>query len=332
MHSYFKKLTLKKICNYIRLNFSFVLYILFKSKKRYGFPYSVSIEPTTNCNLACSQCPSGLKTFSRKTGSLDINLFKKITDELSAFLIDLILYFQGEPFLHKQIFEMIDYASKQKKIHTTISTNGHFLNEENTYKTVKSGLDKLIISFDGINQETYKKYRKGGDIDKVLKGIEGLIKRKNELKSKTPYIVIQFIVFNHNEHQIPELKKLAQKLGVDKLELKSAQIYDFENNTDLIPGNNKYSRYKKDKKGKFIIKSKQKNICKRMWFTNVITWDGNVLPCCFDKDAKHVLGNIQKEHFKMINNNSASTEFRRKIRRGRKNIEICKNCTEGLRL
>lgn len=140
------------------------------------------------------------------------------------------------------------------------------------------------------------------------------------------------MVFKTNENQLFEIKKISKKLKVDKLQLKSAQIYNFENNTNLIPSINKYARYRKNKNGVYIIKSKLKNKCWRMWTSPVITISGDVIPCCFDKDAKFIMGNIYKNTFKEIWQNNNYKNFRKKILKSRTSIAMCKNCTEGLRV
>ena len=328
---FLKKLTFKKVFNAVKIYLNYFLSIIIKQSKRWGYPVSISVEPTATCNLHCPECPSGTGELKRYKGNIDFFLYKNIIDEFAPYLLNLILYFQGEPFLNKDIFKIFEYASLKKKIFTSTSTNGHFLDLEAAQKTVESGLDKLIISIDGTTQEIYEKYRKGGDLETAIQGIKNIVFWREKLKSETPYIVIQFIVFRFNEHQISEIKKLSKELKVDKLEFKSAQIYDNRNVGSLIPSIRKYSRYEKKSDGEYHIKSKLKNRCKRLWESAVITNFGDVLPCCFDKDADYVSGNIQKERFSDINNNSVSVTFRKKLLKNRKQIDICKNCTEGLR-
>lgn len=294
--------------------------------KHRGNPYTISIEPTTSCNLRCPECPSGLRKFTRDTGMINLELYRKVIDELHPDLFYLILYFQGEPYLHPLFFHMTEYARK-KKIYTATSTNAHFLTDNLARKTVESGLDRIIISLDGLDQQTYEKYRVGGLVEKVLEGTRNLVKWKKELKSRTPYIILQFIVFSTNEHQVPELKKLAKELGVDKLELKTAQLYNFEEGNPLLPSDESFSRYKKQNE-KFVIDNPLYNHCFRMWRGCVITWDGLVVPCCFDKDADHRLGDMKKQSFKEIWQGKEYEKFRKQLFSARNEIDICKNCTE----
>jgi MoaA/NifB/PqqE/SkfB family radical SAM enzyme len=82
-----------------------------------------------------------LRSFTRPTGMLQDDLFKKTIDELHQKLLYLIFYFQGEPYLHPRFLELAQYASS-KGIYTATSTNAHYLNDENARKTVESGLDQ----------------------------------------------------------------------------------------------------------------------------------------------------------------------------------------------
>ncbi len=300
-----------------------------KSPMHPGFPWSISVEPTTSCNLRCPECPSGLRAFSRPTGMMEQYTFEKIINELHGYLMYLTLYFQGEPYLNPGFLDTVRYANL-KNIYTATSTNGHYLTKENAQKTVQSGLSRLIISMDGTDQQTYQKYRIGGKLDKVISGIENLVTARKELKQKTPFIILQFIVFDHNIHQIKQVKSMAKKLGVDKLELKTAQVYDFEKGSQLIPEDKNYSRYQKNEDSEYSIKSSLMNKCWKMWHSCVMTWDGNIVPCCFDKDAKYTMGNIQTQSFGEIWNGPKYLDFRSRLLANRKEIDICKNCTEGL--
>jgi radical SAM protein with 4Fe4S-binding SPASM domain len=304
--------------------------VLTKKPVQWGLPVSISFEPTTSCNLKCPECPSGLRQFTRPRGMLKRDFFTKTIDDIYKDILYLIFYFQGEPYLNKNFLEMVSYASS-KGLYTATSTNAHFLTDEMAKKTVESGLDRLIISLDGTTQEVYQQYRREGNIEKVIEGARNIVKWKKELKSKTPFIFFQFLVVKPNEHQIEDVKRLAKEVGVDEVRFKTAQVYDYENDPNqLIPENEKFSRYKKDKTGKHIAKNKLQNHCSKLWEANVITWDGMVVPCCFDKDATHRLGDLKKESFKEIWHNKNYKKFRRDITTSRKNIDICANCSEGL--
>jgi radical SAM protein with 4Fe4S-binding SPASM domain len=325
------KLSPSRIWNGVKVVSSFYYSRITRKPIQWGLPFSVSIEPTTSCNLRCPECPSGLRAFTRPIGMLDQNFFKQTIDALHNNLLYLIFYFQGEPYLNPDFLDMVKYAN-DKKIYTATSTNAHYLTEANAKRTVESGLDRLIISIDGTTQEVYQQYRVGGKLDKVLEGTRNIVKWKKELKSKTPYIFFQFLVVKPNEHQIEDIKKLAVEMGVDDVRFKTAQIYDYENGNDLIPTISKFSRYKKMANGTYTIKNKLLNHCWKLWHACVITWDGIVVPCCFDKDANHRFGDLKHNDFKTIWHNDKYNNFRTQLIDGRKNIDICANCSEGTKV
>lgn len=296
-----------------------------------GMPMSISIEPTTSCNLRCPECPSGLRSFTRPTGMLKPELFQSTIDQLASRLSYLTFYFQGEPYLHPQFLDLVSYASR-KRIYTATSTNAHYLNDKNAEATVKSGLDRLIISIDGTTQETYESYRIGGSLEKVIEGTKNIVRWKRELKSTTPHVIFQFLVVKPNEHQIDEVKKLGKELGVDEVAFKTAQIYDYQKGSDLMPTIDRYSRYKKNNDGTYQIKNELLNHCWKMWHSCVITWDGKVVPCCFDKDAHYVLGDLNHQSFEEIWRGQKYNDFRASLLRSRTEIEMCKNCTEGTKV
>lgn len=296
-----------------------------------ALPISIAIEPTTSCNLRCPECPSGLRSFTRPTGILKTDLFKNTINELAKTLSYLTFYFQGEPYLHPQFLDLVHYASS-KKIYTATSTNAHYLSEAMAKHTIESGLDRIIISIDGTSQETYEAYRIGGKLDKVLEGARNIVRWKKELKSLTPFVVFQFLVVKQNEHQIAAVHKLAKEIGVDHVALKTAQIYDYKNGSDLMPTLDKYSRYQREKDGTYSIKNELLSHCWKMWQSCVITWDGKVVPCCFDKDAHYVMGDLNQQSFKEIWFSENYNAFRESILRSRNEIEMCRNCTEGTKV
>ena len=324
-----RKITFHRLWNGVKVLSSFYVSRLLKKPVQWGYPVSISFEPTTSCNLRCPECPSGLRAFTRPTGMLQEDFFTKTINEIHKELLYLIFYFQGEPYLNTDFLKMVRHAADHK-IYTATSTNAHYLTDENAKKTVESGLDRLIIYIYGTTQETYKQYRVGGNLEKVIAGAKNIVKWKKELKSKTPFIIFQFLVVKHNEHQIEEVKQLAKEIGVDQVRFKTAQVYDYINDpNNLIPVNEKYSRYKKNKDGTFKAKNKMANHCWKLQHANVITWDGLVVPCCFDKDAQHRLGNLKNESFKEIWHNNNYKQFRSELMKSRKNIDICANCSEG---
>lgn len=329
--NFLTKLTFRRCWNAIKVMSSYYLTRWLRMPLQWGLPFTISVEPTTACNLRCPECPSGLRAFTRPTGNLKSNFFKNIVEDLHQHLLFLIFYFQGEPYINPDFLDMVR-AAHVKGIYTITSTNGHFLNEHNAKRTIESGLDRLIISVDGTTQAVYENYRKAGKLEVVLQGARNVIKWKRALHSRTPHVIFQFLVVRPNEHQIPEIYKLAKEIGVDEVKLKTAQVYDYENGNPLIPTIARYARYALQADGTYRVKNQLLNHCWKLWHACVITWDGLVVPCCFDKDATHRLGDLKQQHFREIWHGEAYRYFRKQLIGGRKNIDICQNCTEGCKV
>jgi radical SAM protein with 4Fe4S-binding SPASM domain len=328
----FSKLSFRRAWNGMAVLSSFFLSKWTRKPVQWGVPVSISFEPTTSCNLRCPECPSGLRSFTRPKGMLEMNFFRRMIDELAPDLLYLTFYFQGEPYLNPGFLDMVKYATT-KKIYTATSTNAHYLNDENARRTVESGLDRLIISLDGTTQEVYSQYRIGGDLEKVLAGAANIVRWKKKLNSKTPYVFFQFLVVRPNEHQLRDAKELARRTGVNGIRYKTAQIYDYAADPNqLIPRLSNLTRYRKKTDGLYEPKNKMQNHCWRLWHSPVITWDGLVVPCCFDKDARHRMGDLKNKTLKEIWKQPEYLDFRRKILKGRAEIDICSNCSEGVKV
>ncbi len=309
-------------------------YFLSRLTRRYfvwGKPYTFIIEPSALCNLRCPQCPVGLKTLSRPQNNMSLEDYRRVIDEIADYTWVLLLYFQGESFINPAITGMINYAY-QKKIFTVISSNGTRLaNPRFARELAASKLGRLILSIDGASEETYKVYRQAGYFNRVLKGTRQLTAERRKMKKSFPWIDIQFIVMRHNEHEMNNIRRLGKELGVDRVIYKSPQIHDFSKAEEILPTHPRYQRYEKIN-GRYRLKGSYSGYCKKIWYGSVITWDKKVIPCCFDKDANYQLGSMDEADFVTIWNSRQYHEFRRGVVRNRDGNDMCRNCSEGLRI
>lgn len=329
--SLLKAWTPQKAINALLLSFSYHLSRWRKRPNMWGRPFSVSIEPTTSCNLRCPECPSGLRSFTRPTGMLSPELFHDFLNQTQSHLVFLNFYFQGEPFLHPKFLDLVGHCV-QRSIFTSTSTNAHYLTLQMAERVVDSGLHRLIISLDGASQEVYAAYRKGGQVERVLEGIKNVAEARKSKGKLNPEIVVQNLLVKPNLHEKKQVEMLAKSLGADRVVFKTAQVYDLKADHNLVPDEPEFSRYKKTNDGRLEIKNPLLNQCWRMWSGCVLTWDGKVVPCCFDKDASHQMGTLQQTPFIEIWQSKAYQNFRRAILSSRSEIDICKNCTEGTKV
>ncbi|MFO7879921.1 MAG: radical SAM/SPASM domain-containing protein [Bacteroidota bacterium] len=319
-----KSLSFYRIINYILLRSSYLLSRLTGSLFLWGKPISLSIEISGNCQLHCPECPLGNgKHIQRPLMSYE--LFASIIEQNKKHLWMVSLYFQGEPLLHPGAEKFITLLKKYR-IYTSLSTNGNFDSPALAEKLVQTGLDELIVSVDGADQESYAVYRKGGSLEKVMSFMENIRQAKNQSRKSRPRVIMQSILMRQNEKNLIDLKIMAKRAGAS-LRLKSMQIINI-NQTDSLPESPKLRRYN-IKDGRAMIKNPLGNHCWRVFRNPVISSKGDVLPCCFDKAGKYKMGNVQHMPFSRIWHSDAYRAFVKKVFTERKNTDICTNCTEG---
>lgn len=288
-------------------------------------PCSLSIEVASSCNLHCPECPVGLGQINRKHALMPFPLYESLMKEVGPWLHTLIFYFQGEPLINPELERYITLA-RDYKIYTQTSTNAQLLTPSRAERLVQSGLHKLIISLDGITQQTYEKYRKGGRLEDCKNALRYMQEAKKKYQSKTPIIEAQMLAFSFNEHELEAFKHTAKQWGADTAVIKTAQIYDYKHKFENIPHQVKYARYIQ-KEGTWQLKKPIQNKCYRLWSGAVITSDGDVLPCCFDKNAEHSFGNLSTQSFLEIWHGTKAQNFRQQVLNNRASIAICTNCT-----
>jgi len=267
-----------------------------------NFPFEIIIDPINICNLRCPLCVTGQQKNTRPNGIMPLVDFTKIIDELGQWLFKVRFYSWGEPLLHKNIYDMIFYCSF-KNIGTEISTNFVNMRFDDFDRLIDSGLEYLVISLDGASESTYSKYRIGGDFDKVVDNIRILIQKKIVKKSHFPTVEIQFLVMKHNEHEIEDIKKLAQELGVDHLRLAplTLNVREPEQIKKWLPIDEKLSRYDYDNFEDKVYRKRKR--CEWLWRSTVINWDSTVSPCCVFEGPKSDIGVLNNGAFRNIWNN-----------------------------
>src|SRR5574343_135987 len=155
----FKHLTFRRAWNLVLLKLSYWFSRLTRKANTWGKPFSLSIEPTTACNLGCPECPSGLKQFTRPTGKLNLDLHEKILSQVSSSVFYINYYFQGEPFLHPQFLDLIRQAKKHK-IYTATSTNAHFIDQKKAEEIINLSKESKCRSYTAFNLSVFSRETK----------------------------------------------------------------------------------------------------------------------------------------------------------------------------
>jgi radical SAM protein with 4Fe4S-binding SPASM domain len=320
-----KDLGPKKILNFFLAG----LNQFFLPQKPLGYPVIAQIEPTNFCNLSCPLCFTTSETAARPSGLLSFNRFKAFIDEAGDYLLLIVLWNWGEPFLNPELFKMIAYA-KSKNIVVHSSTNGHVKFDEATAgQLVDTGLDSLVFGIDGARQETYSQYRKGGNLEKVLENVKTVVRAKKRKGSRTPRLTLRFVVMQHNEKELTLARRLAEELEVDYFALKTVDMplaLGKDLDSHFAPRNQIYRRYEYDE-GSF----RRKNIpftCMRPWKRITLDALGEIIPCEFDYKNVHSFGGLKSGTSALsIWKGTPAGEFRKKFHKGNNDFYLCKNCT-----
>jgi radical SAM protein with 4Fe4S-binding SPASM domain len=286
-------------------------------------PAFVSIEPTNLCNLRCPECPTGNKQSTVAKGAISLNTIETVLPQIAPYTWFVNLYFQGEPFLNQNLTEICARVS-QHNMMSAISTNAHYITPEIAHKLVQAQVTKLIVSLDGYNQQTYEQYRRGGNFNTVLTALDYIFEAKQQQESHFPIVEVQCLLFKHTQNYKQQIHEIGKQHHADSVVFKTAQFYSSEN-MHLLP-DEEFSRYTKQHET-LVRKKSLRNRCWKMWSSCVISWQGNVLPCCFDKNHEFSYGNITKTPLHKILQQPNTFRFKKTVHNNRKSIEMCRNCS-----
>ncbi len=320
-------LTLRRIANALLIHGSYLLSRLLRRPVVWGLPLSLTIEPTSLCNLRCPECPSGARTLTRPGGFADLEAACRLIDEVAPRVAGIQFYFQGEPFLHRDLPALIAHARK-RNMFVGISTNAHFMTRELADTLVQVGLQRLVVSLDGVTEESYTAYRVGGSLATVLESLEHLRAARASARHCRTDVILQFLVNKFNEGEIETARALASRYDA-RLVLKTMQVYSVESAKRFLPSDPAFSRYHPDSTTLRTLAAPA-NTCSQLWMRSVVTWDGTLVPCCFDKDAEFAFANVFEVGFAEGWRSSAFRAFRNRILHERGAVPMCGNCTEGL--
>lgn len=292
-------------------------------------PLSLLIDPTNLCNFQCKFCPTGdkklLKSVNRPSGMMDYKLFCKIIDDASGFnkkIRRINVYKDGEPFLNKEVCEMIHYAKIKgvaESIETT--TNAALIDEEIAFNIVNSGLDAIRISVEHVNDEGYKNITQTfSDYEKIKKNVGFLFKEKEKRNSDLK-VNVKIIDVNLSKEEkqkfFDDFSPISDYVHIDTLMgWSNADKKDFTLGKEVDTGMNSETPLKADR-----------IICPEPFKTLSINFNGEVSICCVDWAMSTVIGNVKEENLVDIWNGAKLKEFRKiQVSGKRKDLKPCSNC------
>lgn len=328
VHYRFDRVPDEKFRNWIRMN---RMTINGDSGRVPAYPYLIQVEPTNRCNLKCLSCPCGRGELEREPHDMSFGDFRRLVDDMGRYLLLMVLWSWGEPFMNRDLPKMIRYAT-ENGIQTVSSTNCHFLNDEDFVADVMTaGLSSLIVAVDSTSIHSYAEYRREGNAANVVRGVENLVRIKRKSGAKTR-INLRMVAMRQNEHEIDQVRSFARDLGADIFSVKTANpssgtIYL---DSQIIPNNPRLRRYLYHRDSYERVLSKRP--CRRIWTMTNVHSNGDVVPCCRDHTSSVKLGNFLEEPLSRIWMSDAYSELRRNIYRNKLSIDMCRHCDESFKL
>lgn len=301
---------------------------IFKSERINSYPPALYIEPASYCNYRCPMCARNHKAAGNTNGYMDFDLFKKMIDEMAEHIYFLLIFGYGEPFLNRDLLKMIRLA-KQHDLFVVLGTNGSLLTKEKVDEMMEDPPDMIVFSLDSLDEETYKKYRTGGDLKSVLDNIRYLSEQRLIRGKKTPLIEIQFLAMKDNLESIRMASTFVKQIGADSYSIKRVSAYygksGLSNVDEFLPTHKSEFIYSIYKDSSAPISS----FCSYPWRQFTVNWDGKVIPCCKDIDAVHTVGNAFQGKLLLMEiwNSEEFRSFRRQVKTNIDGIEMCKGCT-----
>lgn len=298
-----------------------------------GRPYYYNIDICNVCNLRCPLCPTGIKKLGRPQSAMNFDEYRRILNKVKRYALVISLYNNGEPFLNRDIFDIIEHTAGNN-IATNISSNFLWPTSVDPKEIVRSGLEYITISLDGVSKETYEQYRVRGDFKEAVENLKSLLAARKALNSATPFVEWQFLVFKHNEHELARARELAVQWGVDLFRPASPIIVTPEMMHDKalrekwMPENPLYWE-----RNPAVIEERgflYDRTCYFLYRYMAISPGGGVSPCCFAFKKRDDFGNILDSSVDEIWNNkqyrSARMLFSKRPRLEKRVGVICNTC------
>lgn len=272
-------ITARKLLNLALNQFDLKL----KRRSPWSLPPFIKIEPTAQCQLRCAGCWHRDIEFKRQftpADSLTLDSFRHILEPIARTTVGISISFRGEPLLNRGLPALIGYAH-EKGIATTFPTNLSMpITPEYAEQLIASGLDTIYVSLDGASEESYRQYRIGGDFNRVLANVRLLADTRLRMGARRPRLIWKMVIFEQNRNEIPIQEQKYKEYGFDGYE----RVIDWQSRS--------YAALK-DARNRSMIE--KKSGCYWLWNAAVITFNGEVRPCCTHESFG--LGNAVQQDF-----------------------------------
>ncbi|MGE5571007.1 MAG: radical SAM/SPASM domain-containing protein [Rhodospirillales bacterium] len=293
--------------------------LLHRRLQPWSMPLHMQFELANYCNLRCPVCPAGTRSVSRQPMAMDVELFRRVMDEVGPYLLTTCLWAWGEPTFHPRLKDILR-AARTHDVITLFSTNGQQLNHERVLEAlIEEPPDYLVVALDGLTDQTNSVYRVGARMSPILEGVKRLAEMKRRRGQRMPVLNMRFIVMRHNEHEAQEVMEFAKQHEFELLSLRTLctyvePVYDPEAGRRLRP-----DRVASEAGGKFYC-------LHPFWFPTLFA-DGTVVLCEQDYNAELGLGRVEGDvSFTRLWKSKKAARLRRLIRDRMAEVGFCHNC------
>jgi len=319
-----RRISTKKLVNLFRVGINRVLPV----SRALGYPYMAHVSPSGLCDLRCDVCPAH-DPLAKGKALLPLETYKRLIDEAGDYLIYVILWSWGEPFLNPDFSRMVAYA-RERNILTVTSSNMNRLSDGQAAEIVESGLDLLIVALDGTTDETHSRYRRGGSAARVIENTRRLVEERRRRGRDRPFVNLRMVVSRENEHQTDDFRALAAELGVDMVSFKAFSTRqqgraDPRVDRRYAPEREEF-RWYRYQPGFAVDKLPGRYRCKFPWTKPTVFADGEVLSCEYDVHYTRSFGNLNDKSFREIWFGPEARDFRKRFNRRRDDIPFCRDC------
>lgn len=286
-------------------------------------PFLVFVDPASSCNFKCTFCPTGHRDLIAATGRfqgvMKFELFQKIVDDLGEFdkpIKVLRMYKDGEPFLNKRLADMVAYARRAGYIQSIdTTTNGTFLTPERVGPVLEAGIDKIHISVDGMNRETYRRFTGFDfDFDAFVRNVKWLYANKGrcEIVIKIPS---ELVTEDERQKFFDTFGDYCDRIFVENF-APCWPEFDVEKHTGV-----------KITKGIYQQEISPTDTCPYIFYSYSVNSDGLVSSCFLDWGRKLVIGDVRRQSMKQIWNSERMNALRLQHLQGRRRDNgVCANC------
>lgn len=302
------------------------LHIFHRRLRGWSWPLHMQVELTNYCNLRCPVCPVGSKDLTRPPQAMDVDLFERLMAEVGPYLLLVALWAWGEPLLHPQLERILQIA-RRYPMGILLSTNGQNLNDERVQQALlREPPTYLIVAIDGLTDETNARFRKGARLQPALDGVRRLAARKAATGARYPVLHCRFMVMEHNEHQLPELREFAAASQFDMVSIRTLSIIDSDERVhrSFVPKTAAWKAYaytggERVHRGDFI--------CQHPWTFPTLFADGTVVSCDQDFNASQPYGTFGGETtFRSLWFGETAARIRQSVRDTPDKLSFCRNC------